>query len=225
MSNTSIMIVLIAVCVIVPYGYQNYLRNKLLRQLYELKTKNQQEAFMKLLDSFQSRFCLSAFTILFMKFNYYLDAGKYEDGKQIFPDIMSLKLNTKNAVAAKLRMFSSSIQNKDYEYANEIKNSLMSSLNAYRGKNAEVIKGEVEQIDKIYLQKDVTILPNLVEALESTNDQTVKELLCFRIAKLYYVINDGDAVNKYLDMAYNYAKNEQSKLSIKHIIENHSELA
>lgn len=223
-NNYVLMGILVVSSVVIPYLYQNHIRNKLLRELYSYKINKQQKEFFELLDSFQSKFCLSTFTILFMKFNYYMDSNEYDKAKILYKEIEKQKMNNQNEVALKLKMFYSSVEKKDYEMAKNIKNSLMLALSKYKGKDSETIKGEVEQIDKIYLQKDVSILPELVEAFDNADEDAIKGLLCFRIAKLYHVINDEDSVNKYLNLAKHYTLNENAKKSLDHIIRNHGEL-
>ena len=210
--------IILGICVVVTFLYQKKLKNDLLRKLYALKQQKDENNFFAALDDTYTKFVLSKFSIGYMKYNYYLEEGKYEDAKIMFNELKDVKTNNPNRLSLYLSMFNKAIENKDNEFASSIKDDLVECVNKYADNKAKLIKGEIEQLDKIYLKKDVSILPELILSFEQADNDEIKSLLAFRIAKLYHYENNEQEVKKYLLLAKEYTQSLNNKKEIENIM-------
>lgn len=224
MNKEFIVIIALVICVVVTYFYQKKVQNDLLNQLYELKKNKDEKGFIDLLNSAYCKFVFSKFTLEFMKLNYYLDEKQYQKAKSLLKNFNGMNLKYKDMIALNLRMFNSAIEAKDYALASNLKEILLKALNKKADENSKVIAGEIIQIDKIYIQKDVTLLDDLLEALDQCEEDSIKSLLSFRIAKLYHYMNQEDKVDQYLKNALAYSNNAGEKQSLQALMKDHSGL-
>ena len=224
MSKELLFVLALIICVVLTFFYQKKVQGDLLKKLYVYKANHDQEGFMNTLDSSYTRFVFSKFTIEFMKLNYYLDHHDYLQAKEQFKKFNNMKLNDRNAIALNTRMFNGALEAKDVTLASNIKKVLMPILEKQKEENYKLIYGEIEQLDKIYIQKDVSIIPDLLEVLDVCKDDNIKSLLCFRLAKLYHYQKNDNEVNKYLSLAEKYSTTVENKESMRNLMKDHSGL-
>ncbi len=66
---------------------------------------------------------------------------------------------------------------------------------------AQAILEEAQTIVKVYIDKDINHIPQLMKKAESAANPVVKGIIYYRLAKLHYFANQPHEVNKYLDLA------------------------
>lgn len=222
--NNWIWWIILAICVVTTFLYQKKLKDDLLRKLYSFKQAKNEKLFFKALDNTYTKFVLSKFSIGYMKYNYYLEEGKYQEAKEMFDGLKDIKTNNNNKLSLYLSMFNKAIEAKDNEFASNIKNKLIDIVNKDPNDKAKLIKGEIEQLDKIYIKKDTSILPQLILAFEQAENDEIKSLLAFRIAKLYHYAENDQEAYKYLLLAKGYTQSINNKKEIENMINDLSRL-
>lgn len=222
--NKVFFVLLLIASIAVSIAYQRKVTKDLLNRLYKYKKERNRQAFMELANSPIMKIVFSKFNVELMKLNYDLDFGNYDDAKHQFEKFNGMRLNDQNKLALNLRMFHSALEAKDYSLAGAIKEVLIPILKKKQDQQSKLLLGEVIQLDKIYLQKDVSLIDELKDALEESKDDGIKNLLCFRIAKLYHFSQDEGQVDIYLKQAFKYACNEENKRSLEALIKDHKGL-
>lgn len=223
MNRATIIGIIFILAVCISFLYQKKVQNDLLKELALLKSQKKRNEFMRLIDS-KARFNFSKFTTEFMKFNYECDFGTYESIKEQYQKFKDIKMNNQNLIALNLKMFHCSIQAKDYKYASSIMEILVPILKKKKDENSEIILGEIEQIKKIYIDKDVSLISDLEKAMEECEENNIKALLSFRLAKLYHYQGDKEKVNAYLECAKTYNANPDNVKTMEYIMKHHQEL-
>lgn len=216
--NNVIWWIILGVFIVGTFLYQKKLKNDLLRKLFALKQDRNEKLFFQALDETYTKFVLSKFSIGYMKYNYYLEEGKYENAKNMFNELKDIKTNNNNKLSLYLSMFNKAIEYKDNEFAISIKDKLIEYVNKNPDNKAKLIKGEINQLDKIYLKKDTSILPELILTFEQADNDEIKSLLAFRIAKLYHYENNDQETKKYLLLAKEYTQSINNKKGIENIL-------
>lgn len=224
MMNKVIFVLLLVASIVGSIAYQRKVTRDLMNRLYKYKKERNRQAFMEQADSPIMKIVFSKFNVELMKLNYDLDFGNYNNAKNQFEKFNGMRLNNQNKIALNLRMFHAALEAKDYSLASAIKDSLIPLLKKQQDQQSKLLLGEVIQLDRIYLQKDVSLIDELKQALEESEDDVIKNLLCFRIAKLYHFSHDEERVDFYLKKALSYAVNEENKRSLKALIKNHEGL-
>lgn len=212
--NDGMWWIILAICIVGTFLYQKKLKDDLLCKLYRLKQEKNESLFFNALDDYYTKFVLSKFSIGYMKYNYYLEEDRYQEAKEKFDELKDIKTNNNNKLSLYLSMFNKAIEHKDQEFAISIKNKLIDIVNKNPDNKAKVIKGEIEQLDKIYLKKDISILPDLIETFDQAENDEVKSLLAYRIAKLYHYAKNDDEAYKYLLLAKEYTMSLNNKKGI-----------
>lgn len=224
MNNITVIGIIFILAVVTSFLYQKKVQNDLLKYLVSLKSQRKREEFYAVLNSNRAKFNFSKFTIEFMKFNYECDFGDYQIIKEQYLKFKDIRLNSQNLIALNLKMFHCSIQAKDYKFSSSIKDILVSVLKKKKDEQSKIILGEVEQIHKIYVEKDTSLIPDLESSFEECDNNNIKALLSFRLAKLYHFINDERKVNKYLLFTKEFNPNPDNVKTINFILQHHQEL-
>lgn len=221
MNKEILFFILLGACVLFSCFYQKRVQENLLKKLYQYKREHNEKAFMDALDSTYTKIVFSKFTLEFMKLNYYLDHHAYQKAKEQFKKFQQMKLKNRNFLALNLRMFNGALEAKDYSLASALKEAILPILKKQTDSNSKILYGELIQLDKIYIQKDVSIINDLLEAYDACEDDKIKSLLCFRIAKLYHYMGNAEKVNDYLKLAEEYTEIHENKLSLEALIKDH----
>ena len=159
-----------------------------------------------------------------MKLNYFIDLQDHDQVRATYAQFASLKMNADEKIALDSRMFGYALQFRDRALAETCRDQLMPLLIGKKGQKAELIRGEVEQLDRIYIQKDTTLIQELTEALPECENDEIKSLIAFRLAKLYHYEDQPEQVEIYLNQAMRYTNNDKNRKSLMAMISDPSEL-
>jgi len=116
------------------------------------------------------------------------------------------------------------LQTKNIDLSKETRYSLLELLKNKKDHKSSLMLEEINQLNAIYIEKDTSIIKDLLETFEDCENKDIKCLLCFRIAKLYYYMNDKDNAQKYINLAIDYSENEKNKHDLIKILNNLDEL-
>jgi len=111
--KTSFIYYLAFVAIIASFVYQKWLKEKTLRELYELRNKKDDQAFIEKLDSNFVRFMFNSFTIQFMKLNYWIDNNNDEEVVSLLHHFSKMKLKEADRVALYSKLFGYYIDKKN----------------------------------------------------------------------------------------------------------------
>lgn len=222
MTNPIIWVTLL--CLFGSVIYKKWVSEKALRKLYTLKMKQDTDNFLKMIDSSYCKFNFSKVSLQMMKLNYFMDLQDHPQVQKIYDQMTSLKMNADEKIALYSRMFGYALQFRDRALAEVCRDQLMPLLSGKKGEKAELIRGEVEQLDRIYIQKDTSLIQELIEALPECENDEIKSLIAFRIAKLYHYLNEPQQVEIYLNRAMRYTNNDKNRKSLMAMISDPSEL-
>ena len=186
--------------------------------------KQDTDNFLKMIDSPYCKFNFSKVSLQMMKLNYFMDLQDHPQVQKTYDQMTSLKMNADEKIALYSRMFGYALQFRDRALAEVCRDQLTPLLNGKKGGKAELIRGEVEQLDRIYIQKDTSLIQELIEALPECENDEIKSLIAFRIAKLYHYLNEPQQVEIYLNRAMRYTNNDKNRKSLMAMISDPSEL-
>ena len=91
-----------------------------------------------------------------------------------------------------------------------------------KDEQSELLAGETRQIVEIYCNKNTDLIEDLEETLDTIDNDNVKSILAYRIARLYYVKNDFDNVKKYIELAIKYSSNDNTIDDLNKILKDYS---
>ncbi len=222
--KTSFIYYLAFVAIIASFVYQKWLKEKTLRELYELRNKKDDQAFIEKLDSNFVRFMFNSFTIQFMKLNYWIDNNNDEEVVSLLHHFSKMKLKEADRVALYSKLFGYYIDKKNNAKATNMKNKLVEILENKKDQKSVLLNGEVKQLYAIYVEHDTTMIPDLIETLESMEDNSVKSVLCFRIAKLYHYEKNVKKEKEYLSLAIEYSPNDSQTKSLQELLHHSDKL-
>ena len=204
--------------------YKKWVSEKALRKLYALKMKQDTDNFLKMIDSPYCKFNFSKVSLQMMKLNYFMDLQDHPQVQKTYDQMTSLKMNADEKIALYSRMFGYALQFSNRALAEACRDQLTPLLSGKKGEKAELIRGEVEQLDRIYIQKDTSLIQELIEALPECENDEIKSLIAFRIAKLYHYLNEPQQVEIYLNRAMRYTNHDKNRKSLMAMISDPSEL-
>ena len=206
---TKAFIALTIVCLIGSLLYKRWATNKALKELYALKVKDKGE-YIKALDSYYVKFSFSEFNRNLMKLNYWIDERNDEKVKEVLEIISKIKLNENDRIALYSKLFGYYIDKKEYDKAKKMAENLLPLVENKKDEQSELLAGETRQIVEIYCNKNTDLIEDLEETLDTIDNDNVKSILAYRIARLYYVKNDFDNVKKYIELAIKYSSNDNT---------------
>lgn len=220
--KNNILIFIVCIGIIASLFYQKWYKNKALNKLYELKREKNTKEFISLLDSNYLKFTFDEFTREFMKLNYWIEINNDEEVKKLLHRFQNIKMNDDNKVALYSRLFGYYVVKKENQKAIHLKNILIPLLEKKKDDKSQLLLGEINQVTSIYIDKDTSLLPLLVDTLNSIEDNKTKAILCIRIAKLYHYMNNSEKVNEYLLTAIEYTNNDIEKEDLKKMMDSPS---
>lgn len=218
---TKAFIALTIVCLIGSLLYKRWATNKALKELYALKVKDKGE-YIKALDSYYVKFTFSEFNLNLMKLNYWIDERNDEKVQEVLTTISKIKLNEKDRIALYSKLFGYYIDKKEYDKAKKMAENLLPLVENKKDEQSELLAGETRQIVEIYCNKNTDLIEDLEETLDTIDNNDVKSILAYRIARLYYVKKDFDNVKKYIELAIKYSNNGNTINDLKKILKDYS---
>lgn len=225
MTKETWLLILLLCGVIGSFAYRKYVIRKTLQRLYKERMRKDEASYLQALNGLDVRLYFPAFTRELLKLNYYIAEKKHEEVMKHYMAIQKLKASSKDQSAMYSTMLGYFIEQKDVKNAKECVDTLYALLGSKKDKTSIALLNEVRQLDGIYLQKDPTWIAILEEILTQMKDHEEISVLQYRLAKLYYDINEKGKSKTYLMQAYENTRNIQAKEKLQYLMHHIQELA
>lgn len=199
--------------------YKKWSINYALKKLYKYRISNRDIEYISALDSFYIKFIFNYFTRQFMKLNYYIDKKNNYKVEEIINTFKNIKMSQNEMIVLYTKLFGYYLENKNYIKAEKIIEKLNPILHRKKDQKSILIMGELEQLERIYIKKDVSLINELEEIIETIEDSNVKSIIYYRLAKLYSYTPYHNCMIDKLKKAKLYAKNIETKESIQKLID------
>lgn len=136
-----------------------------------------------------------------LKLNGYMALGSDHMIIKQFSILSNLKLKPKLALDLYHKEFTYYIDAKKYEKALASYHKLKEILSKQKHNHAKTLLEEADLIVSIYIKKDISLIPLLIEKAEKTDHMLVKGVIYYRLAKLSYFAKRLKDVDLYLKRA------------------------
>lgn len=183
--KTTVIVIIFIVCIAGAYIYQKWAQKQFLNKLYVIRATGKKEDYLAALDTNYAKFVLSDSTRIQMKLKYCIQNDQIEEIQKIMDSLADQKLSKGEKAQAYFQLFGYYVQKEEIKEAEQCKQILDTLLEKTDTKEQELIKGEAEQIEQIYIKKNVDLIPDLEETLVDMQNKQVKAVLCSRLAYLY----------------------------------------
>ena len=171
---------------------------ELQRLLYQL---NNLYLYNELLDNPRLGLLFTKTEREFLRLNGYMTLGKDDDIKKQFKMLSSLKLRPRLALDLYHKELTYYIDTQKYDLALISYNNLRSILVKQKKEQAKKLLEEADLIVQIYIHKDISLIPLLLDKAEKTEHMLIKGVLYYRLAKLSYFAKKNKDVDLYLKRA------------------------
>lgn len=218
-----ILMGLVIVCLIASVVYKRWAVSYTLKKLYRLRQAKDSGPFIEAVDSDLVRFHFSPFTRAFMKLNYWIGRENHGEAQALIPVLESMKCSAREQTALYSKLFGYCLEQRQYDAAREYQKKLEQLLKGRTDRRSAQIRQEVSQLERIYLKRDVSAIPELEAALEEAAGET-QAVLCYRLAKLYYAKGEEDRAADYLQRACSCTSNGPARRKLEEAVKDHSTL-
>lgn len=224
MPSWTIYIIIAVLFTLIFIFFSNYKKNFIKMMSEILYRKNDPDAFIDKINSFEGKILINKKIRLFRLIDAY--AIKQDKDKVIstFKELESLKLSFGQEVSLYEKEVSFYVENGFYKEA-VIANEKVQELNKQvQIEDLNKIAVNSDALIKIYVNKDGSLANEMVKCAESSNIDVIKGTYYFRAAKCFYFKKDNKMVEKYLDKAFNYLHKTSMSQMVSNCIKDHSNL-
>lgn len=215
------LIPLVIVCLAASVIYKRWAVSYALKRLYRLRVQGDSEQFIRALDSAYIKLHFNSFSRAFMKLNYWIDSGKDEEAEALLPALESLKCRPKDRIALYTKLLGYTLDRRQYQRAEEYLSKLQELLKDQRDPESIAMKQELQQVDRVYFKKDVTLIHELEQALEQAQGEQAS-VLCYRLSKLYHAKGDRAQTDRCLNHALRQSRHGPSRKALEAAMKDHS---
>lgn len=195
-----VITIIIALAFIIFYRIKKSYLQKISKLLYK---DNKPDEFLKEIDSFSSKLFFNKKVRLQRKLDAYVMKHDIDSAIEILKELEGLRLSFGQKVSLYEKEVNFYVQNKMYKQAEEANNNIQELNKKVEIPDLQKIADECNFLIKVYVDKDSSIVNDLIDFAEKSGNESVKGLFYFRAAKLYYYKQDNKMVDKYLDKSYN----------------------
>ena len=178
-----------------------YNRRTVYIKLYKLiNVDGNVKEYLRLLEDKFVKLSLSRKEILAFKFDGLLASGNYTEIEQIIKQLDVAILSKRDRIIYYQKRLYYFIKQRNIQEAEKSLNLLRNSLEM-TGSDSKTIsmREQAELMFDVYIRKDVSRIPGLVELERSQEDTTKKGLTQYFLAKLYYANDNEVEAKKMLD--------------------------
>lgn len=205
--------------------YRKWVIRKTLRKLYALRQQDDETSYMNALKAMDVTLYFPKFTRNLLILNYYVDKKEKEKAYLAYEEIKLVKTNRENRIAMNMKMYGFFLENKEQEQASICLEELLRLLKQSKAKNAKSLLREVEQLDAVYLQKNIEWIPILLDGVKQVKDPEYQSILLFRLAKLYYYAKDEENCKQAIIEACEHTRQEANKKRLQYVLHHLEDLA
>jgi len=154
-----------------------------------------------LLNNRRLRLIYTNIQIEILKLNGFMALGTDEQVSKQLDHVYRLKLNHRQMLDFHHKRFTYFIEIGRYKEALISFESLKNILEKEKNSQAGIMLEEASLIVDIYIHHNTSLIPTLLESANQTQHPIMKGIFYFRIAKLYYYLNQPKQIIVYLDKA------------------------
>lgn len=225
MKFSTVLLILAVVIALGSMFYKRYISNKLMDELSKafLKEDGEKE-YMDILNSRKANIAFSDGTKLYLKMNFYILKNDTEKAKEVYEELTkSSSVTDEEKIIFNRQALAYFSAKEEKEVSEQAYNILKDILGDKDNKESEAILKEAYILLNVNIYKNMDIIPELEEIIKETENDDMKSIYYFLIAKLYNTEDDKMIVDKYLNLSRDFAENEVHKDSIDHILKGNYE--
>jgi len=211
MNKTYLFVSLMILAFAAVWLYQKWAVKKAAMKMMEIRQTGSEEEFIQALDSGYAKFSFNDFTRNMMKLNYWIEKGRGDEIERLIPEIEKVRMDEKQTVAVLSRLFGWYVENGNVKKAASARDKLYKLL---KGKTDDYSLGllhEADQVDAVYLRKDLSYIPVLESMISEINNPEQKAVYQYRLAKLYRAAGRTEDAVSVLKEAYAQSAGAQKK--------------
>lgn len=201
-----VILIIFILCIVGTYLYQRWAQKQFLQKLYEIRKTGKPEEYLAALDSRYAKLNLSDGARLQMKVNYCIQNDREEDVQKLADSMDGMKLSLNEKAEILFQIFGYYVQKDNSKECGRYKTMLDQILEHPETQEQELIKGETEQMYRVFIQKDVNMIPDLEETLADIQNPEVKMVICTRLAYLYRLLGLNEKAESYEAQGKGFAK-------------------
>jgi predicted Zn-dependent protease len=211
MNKTYLFVSLMILAFAAVWLYQKWAVKKAAMKMMEIRQTGSEEEFIQALDSGYAKFSFNDFTRNMMKLNYWIEKGRGDEIERLIPEIEKVRMDEKQTAAVLSRLFGWYVENGNVKKAASARDKLYKLL---KGKTDDYSLGllhEADQVDAVYLRKDLSYIPVLESMISEINNPEQKAVYQYRLAKLYRAAGRTEDAVSVLKEAYAQSAGAQKK--------------
>jgi predicted Zn-dependent protease len=211
MNKTYLFVSLMILAFAAVWLYQKWAVKKAAMKMMEIRQTGSEEEFIQALDSGYAKFSFNDFTRNMMKLNYWIEKGRGDEIERLIPEIEKFRMDEKQTAAVLSRLFGWYVENGNVKKAASARDKLYKLL---KGKTDDYSLGllhEADQVDAVYLRKDLSYIPVLESMISEINNPEQKAVYQYRLAKLYRAAGRTEDAVSVLKEAYAQSAGAQKK--------------
>lgn len=211
MNKTYLFVSLMILVFAAVWLYQKWAVKKAAMKMMEIRQTGSEEEFIQALDSGYAKLSFNDFTRNMMKLNYWIEKGRGDEIERLIPEIEKVRMDEKQTAAVLSRLFGWYVENGNVKKAASARDKLYKLL---KGKTDDYSLGllhEADQVDAVYLRKDLSYIPVLESMISEINNPEQKAVYQYRLAKLYRAAGRTEDAVSVLKEAYAQSAGAQKK--------------
>lgn len=195
-----VITIIIALLFFIFYRLKSKYIQKLSTILY---SDNNPDLFLEQIDSFAAKIYFNSKVRLQRKLDAYVMKDDTNGVLDTFKELESKKLSFGQQVSLYEKEVDFYVSHKMFEQAVVANNKVQELNSQVEIPDLQKIADACNYLIKVYVDRDPSVVNDLIEFAENASVDSVKGIHYFRIAKCYYYKKDTKMVDKYLDKAYN----------------------
>ena len=120
-----------------------------------------------------------------MKLNYWIEKGRGDEIEHLIPELEKIRMDEKQTAAVLSRLFGWYVENGNAEKAASVRDKLYRLLEGKTDDYSLGLLHEADQVDAVYLRKDLSYIPVLESMISEIENPEQKAMYQYRLAKLY----------------------------------------
>ncbi|NCB73149.1 MAG: hypothetical protein EOM51_00180 [Clostridia bacterium] len=181
-----------------------YSRRQAERELDALRNSNLKLYLERLENNKRLALVFRKPILLLYKLDGYLKAGDDDKVRAVIQELDGMKLEPRDKVEYLQKRMSFFVSVLDAEEARASFSKLSDYLVSVKADTVELYRtmlDEGEEIIRVYLDRDISYMGDLLKKAESTQHPVLRGIMYFRLAKLAHFKGDNEARKKYLELA------------------------
>lgn len=184
------------IAVAVSFWSAKKAREKLMKELVTTQQSGNEDRFVQLVGSLQSRMYFNKETRIIMRLNYYLLYKEAEKIKSVTQELITCGSYNRNFVIELLRVYTYYLESGDLQAANSVENVLEKICS---GQDYPSVQDEIKTLHRLYISRDPVLLTEMEQKLQQVESPDMQMILLYRLAKLSELLGRKSLANQYFN--------------------------